>query len=106
MIDSRHELLYFYILCTFLLLPNLYSPNNSEVTILFLIIFLILMIAQYKRAITYLKQLKRYDEVAANIQEHRNWNSIAPLVIEQQEVLGIQYNKLMHLLKFFVMAHF
>lgn len=99
MIDSRHELLYFYILCTFLLLPNLYSPNNSEVTILFLIIFLILMIAQYKRAITYLKQLKRYDEVAANIQEHRNWNSIAPLVIEQQEVLGIQYNKLMRFIQ-------
>lgn len=99
MIDSRHELLYFYILCTFLLLPNLYSPNNSEVTILFLIIFLILMIAQYKRAMTYLKQLKRYDEVAANIQEHRNWNSIAPLVIEQQEVLGIQYNKLMRFIQ-------
>ncbi len=99
MIDSRHELLYFYILCTFLLLPNLYSPNNSEVTILFLIIFLILMIAQYQRAMTYLKQLKRYDEVASHIQEHKDWYNIAPLVIEQQEVLGIQYNKLMRFIQ-------
>ncbi|MDO5795005.1 MAG: ATP-binding protein [Turicibacter sp.] len=99
MIDSRHELLYFYILCTFLLLPNLYTPNNIEVTILFLIIFLILMIAQYKRAMTYLKQLKRYDEVAANIQEHRDWSNISPLVIEQQEIIGIQYNKLMRFIQ-------
>ena len=99
MIDSRHELLSFYILCNLLLLPNLSNPNNSEVTLLFLIIFLILMIAQYQRSMTYLKQLKRYDEVAAAIQEHKDWSSISPLVIEQQEILGIQYNKLMRFIQ-------
>ena len=103
MIDSRHELLSFYILCNLLLLPNLSNPNNSEVTLLFLIIFLILMIAQYQRSMTYLKQVKRYDEVAAAIQEHKDWNSISPLVIEQQEILGIQYNKLMRFIIIFIL---
>ena len=92
MIDSRHELISFYIVFTLLLITNLYSQNNSQVTILFLLILLILMIMQYGRSMTYLNQLKKYDEVAANIQEHRDWSNISPLVIEQQEVIGVQYN--------------
>lgn len=99
MIDSRHELISFYLVFTVLLVTNLYSQKNSQVTILFLIILLILMIMQYRRSITYLNQLKKYDEVAAHIQEHKDWNNIAPLVIEQQEVLGIHYNKLMRFIQ-------
>lgn len=99
MIDSRHELVSFYIVFTLLLVANLYSQKNSEVTLLFLFILLILMIMQYRRSLTYLNQLKRYDEVAANIQEHKDWNNIVPLVIEQQEILGIQYNKLMRFIQ-------
>ena len=99
MIDSRHELISFYIVFTLLLITNLYSQNNSQVTILFLLILLILMIMQYGRSMTYLNQLKKYDEVAANIQEHRDWSNISPLVIEQQEVIGVQYNKLMRLIQ-------
>ena len=67
MIDSRHELISFYIVFTLLLITNLYSQNNSQVTILFLLILLILMIMQYGRSMTYLNQLKKYDEVAAII---------------------------------------
>ena len=92
MIDSRHELISFYIVFTLLLVANLYSQQDSEVTLLFLFILLILMTMQYKRSLTYLNQLKRYDEVAASIQEHKDWSHIPPLVIEQQEILGIQYN--------------
>ena len=99
MIDSRHELISFYIVFTLLLITNLYSQNNSQVTILFLLILLILMIMQYGRSMTYLNQLKKYDEVAANIQEHRDWSNISPLVIEQQEVIGVQYNKLMRFIQ-------
>ena len=99
MIDSRHELISFYIVFTLLLITNLYSQNNSQVTILFLLILLILMIMQYGRSMTYLNQLKKYDEVAANIQEHRDWINISPLVIEQQEVIGVQYNKLMRFIQ-------
>lgn len=99
MIDSRHELISFYIVFTLLLVANLYSQQDSEVTLLFLFILLILMTMQYKRSLTYLNQLKRYDEVAASIQEHKDWSHIAPLVIEQQEILGIQYNKLMRFIQ-------
>lgn len=99
MIDSRHELISFYIVFTFLLIANLYSQNNSQVTILFLLILLILMIMQYRRAMKYLNQLKKYDEVAVNIQENRDWINISPLVIEHQEVVGIQYNKLMRFIQ-------
>ena len=99
MIDSRHELISFYIVFTLLLITNLYSQNNSQVTILFLLILLILMIMQYGRSMTYLNQLKKYDEVAANIQAHRDWSNISPLVIEQQEVIGVQYNKLMRFIQ-------
>ena len=99
MIDSRHELISFYIVFTLLLVANLYSQQDSEVTLLFLFILLILMTMQYKRSLTYLNQLKRYDEVAASIQEHKDWGHIAPLVIEQQEILGIQYNKLMRFIQ-------
>lgn len=99
MIDSRHELISFYIVFTLLLIANLYSQNNSEVTMLFLLILLILMIMQYRRAMKYLNQLKKYDEVAVNIQENRDWSNISPLVIEHQEVVGIQYNKLMRFIQ-------
>lgn len=99
MIDSRHELISFYIVFTLLLIANLYSQNNSEVTMLFFLILLILMIMQYRRAMKYLNQLKKYDEVAVNIQENRDWSNISPLVIEHQEVVGIQYNKLMRFIQ-------
>ncbi len=99
MIESRHELISFYIVFTLLLIANLYSQNNSEVTMLFFLILLILMIMQYRRAMKYLNQLKKYDEVAVNIQENRDWSNISPLVIEHQEVVGIQYNKLMRFIQ-------
>ena len=54
MIDSRHELISFYIVFTLLLVANLYSQQDSEVTLLFLFILLILMTMQYKRSLTYL----------------------------------------------------
>ena len=38
MIDSRHELISFYIVFTLLLVANLYSQQDSEVTLLFLFI--------------------------------------------------------------------
>lgn len=66
---------------------------------LFFLILLILMIMQYRRAMKYLNQLKKYDEVAVNIQENRDWSNISPLVIEHQEVVGIQYNKLMRFIQ-------
>ena len=66
---------------------------------LFFLILLILMIMQYRRAMKYLNQLKKYDEVAVNIQENRDWSNISPLVIEHQEVVGIQYNKLLRFIQ-------
>ena len=99
MIDSRHELISFYIVFTLLLITNLYSQNNSQVTILFLLILLILMIMQYGRSMTYLNQLKKYDEVAAKHSRTSGWSNISPLVIEQQEVIGVQYNKLMRFIQ-------
>lgn len=95
MIDSRHELLAFFLVLVFLLAINLHSDVNIAIILLFLFLLTILMFTQYRRAMKYLEQLKRYDEVAEKIHRHRTWNVIPPLVIEQQEVLGIQYNKLM-----------
>lgn len=95
MIDSRHELLAFFLVLVFLLAINLHSDVNIAIILLFLFILTILMFMQHRRAMKYLEQLKRYDEVAEKIQQHQTWNVIPPLVIEQQEVLGIQYNKLM-----------
>lgn len=95
MINSRHELLYFYILCTFLVFVNLAMSNDGQITFVFLVLLLILMISQYRRSMVYLKQLKRYDEVAQLIQEKNDYSNIRPLVIEQEEIVGVQYNQLM-----------
>lgn len=95
MIDSRHELLACYLLLVFLLVINLQSQANVAITLLFLILMTILMIIQYRRAMKYLAQLRQYDEVAEKIQQDQTWIGVPPLVIEQQEVLGIKYNKLM-----------
>ena len=89
MIDSRHELLAFFLVLVFLLAINLHSDVNIAIILLFLFILTILMFMQHRRAMKYLEQLKRYDEVAEKIQQHQTWNVIPPLVIEQQEVLGI-----------------
>ncbi|MDE5977786.1 MAG: two-component sensor histidine kinase [Turicibacter sp.] len=99
MIDNCHELISFYVIFTFLLIINLYTQNNGQITILFLIILFILMMMQYRRAIKYLNQLKKYDEVALHIQQKKDWYNISPLVIEQQEVIGNEYNKLMRFIK-------
>ena len=95
MIKTRHELLSFYLLCTVLLFVNIGTSNDGQITFVFLMMLLIVMISQYRRSMIYLKQLKRYDEVALLVQEKNDYSSIRPLVIEQQEVVGVQYNQLM-----------
>lgn len=95
MIKTRHELLSFYLLCTILLFVNIGTSNDGQITFVFLMMLLIVMISQYRRSMIYLKQLKRYDEVALLVQEKNDYSSIRPLVIEQQEVVGVQYNQLM-----------
>lgn len=95
MIKTRHELLSFYLLCTVLLFVNIGTSNDGQITFVFLMMLLIVMISQYRRSMIYLKQLKRYDEVALLVQEKKDYSSIRPLVIEQQEVVGVQYNQLM-----------
>lgn len=95
MIDSRQELLACYLLLVFLLVINLQSQANVAITLLFLVLMTILMIIQYRRAMKYLAQLRKYDEVAEKVQQDQTWIGVPPLVIEQQEVLGIKYNKLM-----------
>ncbi len=57
------------------------------------------MFMQYRRAMKYLEQLRKYDKVAESIQSQKKWSMVAPLVIEQQEVLGIKYNKLMRFIQ-------
>ena len=69
--------------------------NDGQITFVFLVLLLILMISQYRRSMVYLKQLKRYDEVAQLIQEKNDYSNIRPLVIEQEEIVGVQYNQLM-----------
>ena len=95
MIKTRHELLSIYLLCTILLFVNIGTSNDGQITFVFLMMLLIVMISQYRRSMIYLKQLKRYDEVALLVQEKNDYSSIRPLVIEQQEVVGVQYNQLM-----------
>ena len=95
MIKTRNELLSFYLLCTILLFVNIGTSNDGQITFVFLMMLLIVMISQYRRSMIYLKQLKRYDEVALLVQEKNDYSSIRPLVIEQQEVVGVQYNQLM-----------
>ena len=89
MIKTRHELLSFYLLCTILLFVNIGTSNDGQITFVFLMMLLIGMISQYRRSMIYLKQLKRYDEVALLVQEKNDYSSIRPLVIEQQEVVGV-----------------
>ncbi len=78
-----------------LLFVNIGTSNDGQITFVFLMMLLIVMISQYRRSMIYLKQLKRYDEVALLVQEKNDYSSIRPLVIEQQEVVGVQYNQLM-----------
>lgn len=99
MISSRYELLALFLVFTVLLIVNVHNEPNFPVTLVFLIILFILMLMQYRRAMKYLNQLKKYDEVAESIQSQRKWSMIAPLVVEQQEVLGIEYNKLMRFIQ-------
>ena len=99
MISSRHELLALFIVFITLLIVNVHSEPSFPVTVVFLLVLLILMFMQYRRAMKYLEQLRKYDKVAESIQSQKKWSMVAPLVIEQQEVLGIKYNKLMRFIQ-------
>lgn len=99
MISSRHELLALFTIFTILLIINVHNETNFPITLVFLIVLFTLMLMQYRRAMKYLNQLKKYDQVAESIQSQKKWDMISPLVVEQEEVLGVEYNKLMRFIQ-------
>ena len=80
-------------------IANILTQNYSELTITVMIILAILMMMQTGRAQIYVKQLRRYEEIATQILESHDFIPVLPLVIDHKEIVGVQYNRLMRLIQ-------
>ncbi|HAX72062.1 MAG TPA: two-component sensor histidine kinase [Firmicutes bacterium] len=95
MINSKHEIYAVYVLCTILILISLSKDQNNVVSVLFLIIMFILVTLEHTRKLQYIKKMNEYEEVARDYHEEGVIKQVAPLILDQEEVIGVQFNRLM-----------
>ncbi|MGL4337417.1 MAG: sensor histidine kinase [Turicibacter sp.] len=95
MISPKHELFGVYLVCFILLTISLYSRQNFLITFLFLFIMLIIVGIEHYRKLKYIEKLSEYEEAARSYHQDQQINLVAPLIIDQEQILGIHFNKLM-----------
>ena len=94
---------YKYLIVTFLVVSlevmNLYFWNQPKVSLFVVMMLLIIILIINKKSHSYIKQLKLYDEVAMKILETKELINIPSIVVEDEAIIGLQYNKLMRFLQ-------
>jgi len=96
---QRHQWLFVNAFLFFAALWNLAFWNLAELTIAVVFILFLMNFSIQRRSRLYLKQLQMYEEGAAKIIKTEELSFIPPLVADDGELMGIEFNKLMRVLQ-------
>ena len=98
-IKNRYQIILLYTLITGLIIANLLIDNYEGFTALAVFILLSLAWVQFHHIKIYVKQLKSYEQVANQVRTTYDFMPISPLVMEQDEIFGIEFNHLMRFIQ-------
>jgi len=98
-IKSRHQIILLFTLITGLIIANVFIDNYEGFTALAVIILLSLAWVQFRHIQIYVKRLKLYEQAAKHVRTTYDFMPIPPLVMEQDEVFGIEFNHLMRFIQ-------
>ena len=78
-----------------LLLLNLFSWQSWGLSGFLTFILFVMMVSQSLKSKTYLVQLQKYEAVSVKFLQNDEITYVPPIVVEDREIIGIMYNKLM-----------
>jgi len=96
---KRHQWLLFNCILFFVALWNLAFWGIAEITVFVVFLLFIMNYSIQRRSRFYLKQLHMYEEGSAKIIKTEELTFIPPIVTDDGELVGVEFNKLMRVLQ-------
>ena len=98
MLNAKYELIAAYFVCLVLLIVNFSQRNDAVISMVILLFMTGFMIAEHRRKINYINKVKEIEESAQKFYNHDTLQFVSSVVIDNDEVIGTQYNELVRYL--------